>query len=496
MDYFPFFFDLRGRRVLIVGGGEVALRKAELLVRAGAALLVVAPEILPRTAAAAANSGGAARARAYQPGDLEGCAAVVSATDDDALNQQVAADARARRVPVNVVDNPALCDFIFPAVIDRAPLIAAVSSCGASPVLARRIRAKIEAMLPPNAGALGRFCARLRDAVKGALPADRRREFWEDALDGPAAEAVLAGDEEAGERLLRESLARFAAGERGVGEVYLIGAGPGAPDLLTFRALRMLQKADVVVYDRLASAAVLDIARRDAEKIFAGKRRGEAALSQEEINALLVEHAQRGKRVARLKGGDPFVFGRGGEEMEALQNAGIPCSVAPGVTAALGCAAEAGIPLTHRGVARGARLCTAYARDMHDAAYWRNLAEDGGTLAFYMAGATLDALAENLVAAGRPASTPTAVVCAGTTSARRVIRGTLGDIAGVSRGRLFSPALVIVGETAAMGADDLQDEGGAAHRHDGPPETPFHEIPAALNPMRQASGAGGKHAVG
>ncbi|MBE8158160.1 MAG: uroporphyrinogen-III C-methyltransferase, partial [Betaproteobacteria bacterium] len=385
MDYFPFFFDLRGRRVLIVGGGEVALRKAQLLARAGARLSVVAPRILPAAAAAAAESGGAAVRREYAAADVCGCVAAVSATDDDALNRRVCADARAAGVPVNVVDNPALCDFIFPAVIDRSPLVAAVSSGGASPVLARRVRAKIEEMLPPFLGRLGDFCAHFRGRVRDALPAARRRIFWERIIDGAAAEAALAGDDAAAAALLEEELRRYAADESAAGEVYLIGAGPGAADLLTFRAHRLLQKADAVVYDRLVSAEVLELARRDAEKIFVGKRRGGGAASQEEINQLLVARARRGMRVARLKGGDPFIFGRGGEEMLALRAAGVPYQIAPGITAATGCAAAAGVPLTHRGVAGGVRFCAARQCDMENTEYWRRLAEDTDcTLLFYM----------------------------------------------------------------------------------------------------------------
>lgn len=451
MDYFPFFFNLRGRRVLLIGGGEVAQRKAALLARAGARLLIVAPDILPAVAAIAADSGGAAAVREYRADDVAGCAVAVAATDDEVLNSRVCADARARGVPINVVDNPALCDFIFPALVERAPLLVAVSSGGASPVLARRVRAQIETMLPAASGRLGAFCGRLRGLVKAALPLSRRRLFWEKALDGAAAEAVLAGNEATGEALLRKELAAFAADNTPMGEVYLIGAGPGDPDLLTFRAHRLLQKADVVVYDRLVSPAVVELARRDAEYIFVGKRRACHVASQSEINALLISHARRGKRVARLKGGDIFVFGRGGEEMLALQEAGVPFQTAAGITAASGCAAAAGIPLTHRNSARSVRFCTAYKRDMHDSDYWRKLAEDdGGTLVFYMAGAALAAVAEQLIAAGRDSTTPAAVICAGTTAAQRVIVGALGTIAARAEGRLCSPTLIIVGEVAAL----------------------------------------------
>ena len=453
MHYFPFFFDLRGRRTLVVGGGEVALRKAELLAAAGAKVSVVAPQIIPALATFARKSGGKAQKRPYSAADIDDCIAVVSATDDESINQQVSKDARAKRVPVNVVDNPALCDFIFPAIINRAPVVVAVSSGGASPVLARRIRAQIEETLPATLGQLCDFCARFRSAVKNALPMTRRRLFWEEFMNGAAAEAALNGDDSQADTLAKEELRQFAEDAPKTGEVYLIGAGPGDPDLLTFRAHRLLQKADVVVYDRLASAGVLALARRDAEKIFVGKRRDCHAASQDEINNLLINYAEQGMQVARLKGGDPFVFGRGGEEMLALRAANIPFQIVPGITAAAGCAAAAGIPLTHRGAARSVRFCTAYRKDMNDANYWRRLAEDAdSTLAFYMAGAVLSEVAENLISAGRSADTPAAVICAGTTAAQQAVFGVLSDIAEKAKDA-FSPAMLIVGESAALHAE-------------------------------------------
>ena len=440
MEYFPFFFDLRGRAVLLAGGGEVALRKGELLARAGARLFVAAPQIIAPLADLAARSGGAAHRREYAAADIKGCAAAIAATDDDALNRRVRADGRKNGVPVNVVDNPALCDFIFPALVDRSPLVAAVSSGGASPVLARRARARIEMLLPPASGRLCEWCAKFRDKVKAALPMARRRAFWERVLDGAAAEAVLDGDDARGDALLEKELRRFADSSAPEGEVYLIGAGPGAADLLTLRAHRLLQKADVVVYDRLVSPAVLELARRDAEKIFVGKRRDFHSATQEEINEILVRHARRGLRVARLKGGDPFIFGRGGEEMLALRAARIPFQTAAGVTAALGCAAAAGIPLTHRGLARGVRFCAGERGAARGNEYWRRLAEDDDcTLAFYMAGASLAETAQNLVGGGRAADTPAAVICAGATAAQRVIVGTLADIAARAENFSYRP---------------------------------------------------------
>ena len=454
MRYFPFFFDLRGRRLLIVGGGEVALRKAELLSAAGAQLTAVAPTILPELATLIAKNGGTLQHRAYTAADIDGCIAVISATDDDSLNRRVCADARARQTPINVVDNPALCDFIFPAIIDRAPLLVAVSSGGDSPVLARRIRARIEMLLPSALGRLCDFCAQFRDSVKTALPMARRRLFWEHILDGATAEAVLSGDTAGGAALLETELQRFAADNEDSangGEVYLLGAGPGDADLLTFRAHRLLQQADVVLYDRLVSPAVLALARRDATKIFVGKTRDCHLATQQEINELLIAHAKQGRRVARLKGGDPFIFGRGGEEMLALRAAKIRYHTVPGITAATGCAAAAGIPLTHRGAARGVRFCTAYRQDLHDVAYWRRLVADQDcTLVFYMAGAALSTVTQNLINAGMCANTPAALICAGTTAAQQVVGGVLENIAARAESSLLSPALIIVGEVAAL----------------------------------------------
>ncbi|WOV91991.1 MAG: siroheme synthase CysG [Candidatus Zeuxoniibacter abyssi] len=449
MNYFPLFFDLRGKSVLIVGGGEVAFRKAQLLSRAGAVLHIVAPEIRHDLTVLAAESNGITRRRKYVPDDVIGCHIVVAAGNDETINRQISADAKGRGIPVNVVDRQALCDFIFPALIDRSPLVVAVSSSGASPVLARRLRAKIEALLPPALGKLAAFCGRWR-SVKAALPAARRRIFWEEALDGAAATAVFNGDEKAADNRLREHLRIFADGGAKTGEVYLIGAGPGAADLLTLQATRLLQCADVVIHDRLASKEVVDLARRDAEKIFVGKARNQHGATQKQINDLLIKRARNGLRVARLKGGDPFIFGRGGEEAASLAAAGVPYQIAPGISAANGCAAYAGIPLTHRNTARAVRFATAYRDDMTNAEHWRRLAEDTDTtLVFYMAGATLANVAKKLITAGRATKTPVAVISRGTTTAQKVICGELANIAAIAADAP-SPALIIIGEVVLL----------------------------------------------
>nr|MBO2511505.1 uroporphyrinogen-III C-methyltransferase [Gammaproteobacteria bacterium] len=342
MDFLPLFHNLKGRPVLLVGGGEVALRKARLLAGAGAALRVVAPEVHDELRGLATET----LRRGYQASDLDGVVLAVAATDDSALNAQVSTDAQARSIPVNVVDAPQLCTVIFPAIVDRSPLLVAVSSGGDAPVLARLIRARIETWIPAAYGQLAGLAKKFRGKVKQLLPdVQQRRVFWEEAFQGRVAESVFAGKPAEAERLLEEQLA--GAAPRALGEVYLVGAGPGDPDLLTFRALRLMQQADVVLYDRLVAPAILDLCRRDAERLYVGKRRAEHSLPQEQINRKLVELARQGKRVLRLKGGDPFIFGRGGEEIEELAAHGIPFQVVPGITAASGCAAYAGIPLTH-----------------------------------------------------------------------------------------------------------------------------------------------------
>ena len=476
MRYFPFFFNLRAARVLIVGGGAVAARKAEILARAGARIRVVAPEISPQLAEIVRKNNGEIRPRHYRKTDLRQCRIAVCAAGIPRLNQRVHKDAAAAAVPLNVVDQPKLCDFIFPAFADRDPVCVAVSSGGASPVLARNLRNKLEAELPAELGKLADFCEKHRAQVQGKLPEKIRRRFWESVLDkSPAASALLNGDEPRADRLLRESLNQFAsqfgAEKNPVGEVFIIGAGPGDPELMTFKGRRLLQKADAVFYDRLVSREILDLARRDAEKILVGKTRARKVCAQAEINAALIRRAQNGDLVARLKGGDPFIFGRGGEEAEALGRAGVPFQVVPGITAATGCAAFAGIPLTHRGVARAVRFETAYREDMMSAERWRRLAADReATLVFYMTGAVVSALADNLILGGKSPRTPVAVVSGGTTSAQKVVRGSLQNIADRAKGETFSPALIIIGEVAKQN-DALQWFSGEAEA-----EPPFSQI--------------------
>jgi len=450
MDYLPLFHKLQGGRVLVVGGGEIALRKARLLADAGAALRVVAPDVDGQLAALAREGGGEVLVRGYQAADLVGCRLVIAATDDPGLNAQVSADAQALSLPVNVVDAPALCTVIFPAIVDRSPLVVAVSSGGDAPVLARLIRAKLEAWIPSAYGELAGLAARFRDKVKALYPdVNQRRGFWETVFQGPIAERQLAGQGAEAERLL-QAMVDGAPVQQG-GEVYLVGAGPGDPDLLTFRALRLMQQADVVLYDRLVAPAIIEMCRRDAERIYVGKRRADHAVPQDQINRLLVDLARQGKRVLRLKGGDPFIFGRGGEEIEELAEHGIPFQVVPGITAASGCSAYGGIPLTHRDYAQSVRFVTGHLKDGSSNLPWHDLVAPAQTLVFYMGLVGLPTICAELIRHGRAASTPAALVQQGTTRNQRVFTGTLADLPDlVAQHEVHAPILVIVGEVVQL----------------------------------------------
>ncbi|MBI6721409.1 siroheme synthase CysG [Pseudomonas syringae] len=450
MEFLPLFHNLRGSRVLVVGGGEIALRKSRLIADAGAVLRVVAPEIEAQLSELVVQSGGEMILRGYSECDLDGCVLIIAATDDEPLNAQVSRDARLRCVPVNVVDAPALCTVIFPAIVDRSPLVIAVSSGGDAPVLARLIRAKLETWIPSTYGQLAGLAARFRNQVKGLFPnVQQRRAFWEDVFQGAIADRQLAGRGAEAERMLIAKIAGEPPSE--TGEVYLVGAGPGDPDLLTFRALRLMQQADVVLYDRLVAPTILDLCRRDAERVYVGKRRAEHAVPQEQINQQLVALAKQGKRVVRLKGGDPFIFGRGGEEIEELAAHGIPFQVVPGITAASGCAAYAGIPLTHRDHAQSVRFITGHLKNGTTDLPWSDLVAPAQTLVFYMGLIGLPVICEQLIRHGRSADTPAALVEQGTTVNQRVFTGTLANLPQlVAEHDVHAPTLVIIGEVVKL----------------------------------------------
>ncbi|TLY77189.1 MAG: uroporphyrinogen-III C-methyltransferase [Gammaproteobacteria bacterium] len=459
MDYLPLFLQLRSQPAVVVGGGRVAVRKVELLLKCRARVTVVAPEL--RDGLRELVLKGALRhvADRFYPAHLDGAVVVVAATRHRDVNAAVSAAARERRIPVNVVDDAELSTFIFPAIIDRSPIVAAVSSGGQAPVLARRVREQIEALLPAKLGALARFMGERRKAVQQSLSAAARRPFWERLTSGIVGTRVLAGDEAGAERAFERELrtshltACAATGGSGLGEVYLIGAGPGDPDLLTLRALQLLQQADVVLYDRLVPEALLQRSRRDAERIFVGKGTGDHAL-QERINEQLVHWARKGLRVARLKGGDPLVFGRGGEEIEVLAAHGIPYTIVPGITAALGAAAVAGIPLTHRGLAHSVTFVTGHV--LEDSSLdWRALAAPRHTVVFYMGVAHLARIVAKLRAAGASADHPVAIIEGATLPQQRILRGVLATISAIAHNaNVAPPAVLIVGEVAAFGAVD------------------------------------------
>ncbi|HEU4623339.1 MAG TPA: siroheme synthase CysG [Steroidobacteraceae bacterium] len=461
MDYLPIFIQLRGAPTVVVGGGHVALRKVHLLLEAGARITVIAPQLHEELRTLAERGRLDYLALEFQPHHLDGVGLAIAATDSRAVNAAVSSAARARRVPVNVVDDPELSTFIFPAIVDRSPVVVAVGSSGSSPVLARRVREQIEALLPARLGALARFVGDRRKDVQQALAPAQRRPFWERIIGGLVGSRVLAGNEAGARKAFEDELLALhapkthAAAESLLGEVYLIGAGPGDPDLLTLRAVQLLQQADVILYDRLVSDAVLDRARRDAERIFVGKEAGgDHHKTQQRIHDLLVSYAKRGKRVARLKGGDPFIFGRGGEEIEVLTEHGIPYVVVPGITAALGAAASAGIPLTHRRLAQSVTFAAGHALD-DETLDWRSLAQPHRTVVFYMGVAQLPRIASRLLDAGASPALPAALVERGSLAEQRVVRGSIATIARIAQEeKIEPPALLIVGEVASLAKAD------------------------------------------
>ena len=446
MDYFPLFLKLKQQNCLVIGAGEVAARKIELLARAGAIITVIANEISPTVASMQNTHQLTIIEKAFDKADINGFRLVVSATNNSSTNEWVADTATKCNVLVNVVDNPALCSFIFPAIIDRSPVIAAVSSGGASPVLARLLRAKIESIIPPAFGQLAHLAEKYRSRVKEQIKTpSQRRIFWENVLQGQIAELIFSGKKQEAEFQLNKMISATEIADS-QGEVYLVGAGPGAADLLTFRALRLMQQADVVVYDRLVSAEILDLTRRDSEKIYVGKQRQNHSLPQESINELLATLAKKGKRVVRLKGGDPFIFGRGGEEIETLLQQGINFQVVPGITAASGCATYAGIPLTHRDHAQSCTFVTGHLKDGSSNLNWQQLSAPNQTIVFYMGLSGLENICHSLIEHGCSKKHPIAIIQQGTTTKQRVLTGTLESLPeSVINEGIKAPTLIIVG---------------------------------------------------
>jgi uroporphyrin-III C-methyltransferase/precorrin-2 dehydrogenase/sirohydrochlorin ferrochelatase len=454
MNYLPLVLDVRAKPCLIVGGGRVAYRKALLLRRAGAIVHVVAPAIHEPLLDLISASGGVYYADKFNNDYLDQRYLVIAATPDDALNQAVAKECDKRGLLVNVVDAPAFCSVIFPAIIDRNPLLIAVSTSGAAPVLARQVRTQIESSVPANVGALADFIAKFRPLVSDQLAAEQRRGFWESMVESEIAECVMAGKTTEAEALLMASLKNYARQDNSIGEVYLVGAGPGDPDLLTFKALRLMQRADVVLYDRLVAPAIVDMTRRDAERIYVGKARSDHAVPQEKINQLLIDYALKGNKVVRIKGGDPFIFGRGGEEIEGLAKHNVPFQIVPGVSAANGCACYAGIPLTHRDHAQSVRFLTGHLKDGSIDLPWSELVQPQQTLVIYMGLQGLATICQQLIAHGLATDTAIALIERGTTAQQRTHVATLATIVDtIQHHQVHAPTLIIVGSVVSLHAE-------------------------------------------
>jgi len=451
MEYFPLFMRLKKRTVLVIGGGEIATRKVQLLLNSGARIRVIAPQISSQLGKLHQHGNIEWLARDYVQGDVDSCTLVIAATNSRDINKQVALEAQWKNIEVNVVDDPSISSVVLPAIVDRSPLVIAVSSSGGSPVLSRLLRARLESMIPSRYGLLAELAKKFRDQVKQRFSSAReRRQFWEQILDGPAAEQMLAGHTKAAQRIIEKALNDPDTLSK-TGEVFLVGAGPGDPDLLTFRALRLMQKCDIVLYDRLVSDDILSLVRREAQKIYVGKARSDHALPQEEINEFLLREAKSGKRVLRLKGGDPFVFGRGGEEIMRLAEEGIPFQVVPSVTAANGCGAYAGIPLTHRDFAQSCTFVTGHTKDGKLDLNWSQLAQNNQTIVFYMGLANVKALSENLIAHGLNGDTPAAVVQNGTRPNQLVRVSTVAKLADDAADLSIKvPSLIFVGHTVSL----------------------------------------------
>ena len=458
MDIFPISLKLQQQPCLIVGGGHIAYRKAVLLAKAGAVIHVIAPEIESNLLEIVESSQGQYVQAPFSPDiQLRNYRLVIAATNDKAVNIQVFEACEAEKILVNSVDDPPHCRFMVPAIIDRSPLVVSIATNGTSPVLSRQIRTQLEATIPHGMGKLADFSGQWRASVKAKIiNPDERRIFWEDLYASPLKEHVFNDNIVEANRLIEQALLEWKAPK---GEVYLVGAGPGDPELLTLKALRLMQQADVVIYDRLVSPAILELCRRDADKIYVGKARSNHSVAQEGINALLVEYAAQGKRVCRLKGGDPFIFGRGGEEIQELFAAGVAFQVVPGITAASGCSAYAGIPLTHRDYAQSVRFLTGHLKEGSPELPWKELVYENQTLVLYMGLVGLEKICAQLIAHGQHPNMPVALISKGTTPEQKVVVGTLADIASkVSEYQIQAPTLTIIGEVVSL-REQLQWQG-------------------------------------
>ncbi|WP_343569580.1 siroheme synthase CysG [Acinetobacter sp.] len=450
MDIFPISLKLQQQRCLIVGGGHIALRKATLLAKAGAIIDIVAPEIEEQLLQLVTTTNGQHFVEVFSEKFLSTpYRLVIAATNDPQVNKTVFEQCEVRHLLVNSVDDIPHCRFMVPAIIDRSPLVISVASNGTSPVLSRQIRTQLETSIPHGMGKLAEFSGKWRNQVKEKISnPDERRIFWENLYASPLKEQVFNDNLDVADSMLEQALQEWKAPK---GEVYLVGAGPGDPELLTLKALRLMQQADVVIYDRLVSQPILELCRRDATKIYVGKARSNHSVPQDGINALLVEYAQQGKRVCRLKGGDPFIFGRGGEEIQELFQAGVPFQVVPGITAASGCSAYAGIPLTHRDYAQSVRFLTGHLKEGSPELPWNELVYENQTLVLYMGLVGLERICEQLIAHGQRPDMPVALISKGTTPEQKVVVGSLADIASkVTEHQIHAPTLTIIGEVVRL----------------------------------------------
>ena len=452
-NFLPLAMNVNHRKCLVVGDGVQAARKAELLLKAGADVVIIGQPDAPALKEVIVRGGEQVSilAKPFSGDDLDDKVLVVAASDNSRLNTEIAGTAQLRHLPVNVIEDPRQSSFIFPSIIDRKPMLIAISSSGDSPVLTRLLRNRLEAAIPHGIGVLAEIAGKFRDKVKAAFPTlNQRRKFWEQVLEGTIADLVYAGRAEKAEQHLAEALSDSGDLYSG-GEVYLVGAGPGDPDLLTFRALRLMRQADVVLYDRLVSQPVIDLVRRDAEKINVGKARSQHTLPQQDINQLLVTLAKQGKRVLRLKGGDPFIFGRGGEELDQLADANIPFQVVPGITAASGCASYTGIPLTHRDYSQSVRFIAGHLKNNSCDLPWQEFVQERQTLVFYMGLAGLPVISKQLISHGMRKEMPVALVSRGTTPQQEVLIGTISNIAGQLKEReVHGPTIIIIGEVVTL----------------------------------------------
>jgi len=450
MDHLPVFINLRQKPCLVVGGGDIALRKVNLLLKAQAKIQCISPEFCSGLIELSRKNDLDLIEKHFESSDIDNPSVIIAATDDDKVNAIVSSLAHESGIPINVVDSPDLSSFIMPSIVDRSPIVIAISSAGKAPVLARIIRAKLETIIPSAYGNLAEIAGEYRQKVKQRfVNLKDRRKFWETVFSGVIAEKVFAGRSEEAKADIEKHLASSI--EMNLGEVYLVGAGPGDPDLLTFKALRLMQQADVVLYDRLVYKGVMDLVRRDAELIYVGKKGGSESTRQIDINERLVELAKSGKRVCRLKGGDPFIFGRGGEEIETLSDNGIPFQVVPGITAASGCASYAGIPLTHRNYSQSCRFVTAHLKDGSSNLPWNEFVVEQQTIVFYMALTSVNHICQQLIVHGMREDMPVALVERGTTPEQKVYTTSLSKLPDlISNQEIHAPTLMIVGEVVSL----------------------------------------------